>query len=176
MSQKKETTKKAKKTVSKELDLLIKRQTKGEEKTLKNELTLVEKLEAELKKRKKEAKQKLKGEEEKKIIQFGRSLMEEHGLEEPEQLHELVIGKQEETNSKKFSEQQNEALQKLITYGRELTNQPNKFIDINAVKHDLAYLHEVFEESEHQEEQEFDEEDEALDIKPIGKSTSSILL
>ena len=132
---------KTKKTITDELDLFIKRQTKGEEKTAKNELSLVKKLEAELKERKKEAKLKMKEEEDSQILKIARSIMKENKLETPEELSTFVVGKNTETA---LTAEQKEALKPLLQAGREVIDQPTKFIDLNTIKKHLTNLYQVF--------------------------------
>lgn len=135
--------KKSKKTITDELDLLIKRQTKGEEKTVENELTLVEKLEAELKEWKKEAKLKMKEEEDKRILEIARSIMKKNDLKTPEELSTLAVGKNTKTA---LTEAQEEALKPLLQAGREVLDQPTKFVDLNILKKQLSKLYQVFSE------------------------------
>ena len=134
---------KAKKTITDELDLLIKRQSKGEEKTAENELSLMEKLEAELKERKKEARQKMKEEEDKQILKIARSIMKQKELKNPEELTELLAGKSTGTT---LTAEQGEALKPLLQSGREIMDQPNKFLDLNVLKKQLTNLYQVFSE------------------------------
>lgn len=133
---------KTKKTITDELDLFIKRQTKGEEKTAKNELSLVEKLEAELKERKKEAKLKMKEEEDSQILKIARSIMKENKLETPEELSTFVVGKNTETA---LTAEQKEALNPLLQEGLEVMDQPTKFVDLNILKKQLAHLYQAFQ-------------------------------
>lgn len=135
--------KKAKKTITDELDLLIKRQSKGEEKTAENELSLVEKLEAELKERKKEARQKMKEEEDKQILKIARSIMKQKELKTPEELTDLLAGKSTGTS---LTAEQEEALKPLLQSGKEVLDQPNKFLDLNVLKKQLSSLYQVFSE------------------------------
>lgn len=134
---------KTKKTITDELDLLIKRQSKGEEKTAENELSLVEKLEAELKERKKEARQKMKEEEDKQILKIARSIMTQKELKNPEELTDLLAGKSTGTS---LTAEQEEALKPLLQSGREIMDQPNKFLDLNVLKKQLTNLYQVFSE------------------------------
>lgn len=134
---------KTKKTITDELDLLIKRQSKGEEKTAENELSLVEKLEAELKERKKEARQKMKEEEDKQILKIARSIMKKKELKNPEELTDLLAGKSTGTS---LTAEQEEALKPLLQSGREIMDQPNKFLDLNVLKKQLTNLYQVFSE------------------------------
>lgn len=122
---------KTKKTITDELDLLIKRQSKGEEKTAENELSLVEKLEAELKERKKEARQKMKEEEDKQILKIARFIMKQKELKNPEELTDLLAGKSTGTS---LTAEQEEALKPLLQSGKEIMDQPNKFLDLNVLK------------------------------------------
>lgn len=135
--------KKAKKTITDELDLLIKRQSIGEEKTAENELSLVEKLEAELKERKKEARQKLKEEEDKKILKAARSIMKQKELKTPEELTDLLAGTSTGTS---LTAEQGEALKPLLQSGKEIMDQPNKFLDLNVLKNQLSNLYQAFSE------------------------------
>lgn len=132
---------KAKKTITDELDLLIKRQSKGEEKTAENELSLVEKLEAELKERKKEARQKMKEEEDKQILKIARSIMKQKELKNPEELTDLLAGKSTGTS---LTAEQEEALKPLLQSGKEIMDQPNKFLDLNVLKNQLSNLYQAF--------------------------------
>lgn len=130
-----------KKTITDELDLLIKRQNKGEEKTIENELSLVEKLEAELKERKKEAKLKMKEEEDKKILEIARAIMKENDFKTPEELSKLAVGKPTKTA---LTAGQEEALKPLLQAGGEVLDQPTKFVDLNVLKKQLTHLYQVF--------------------------------
>ena len=132
---------KTKKTITDELDLLIKRQSKGEEKTAENELSLVEKLEAELKERKKEARQKMKEEEDKQILKIARSIMKQKELKNPEELTDLLAGKSTGTS---LTAEQEEALKPLLQSGKEIMDQPNKFLDLNVLKNQLSNLYQAF--------------------------------
>ena len=132
---------KTKKTITDELDLLIKRQSKGEEKTAENELSLVEKLEAELKERKKEARQKMKEEEDKQILKIARSIMKKKELKNPEELTDLLAGKSTGTS---LTAEQEEALKPLLQSGKEIMDQPNKFLDLNVLKNQLSNLYQAF--------------------------------
>lgn len=134
---------KTKKTITDELDLLIKRQSKGEEKTAENELSLVEKLEAELKERKKEARQKMKEEEDKQILKIARFIMKQKELKNPEELTDLLAGKSTGTS---LTAEQEEALKPLLQSGKEIMDQPNKFLDLNVLKNQLSNLYQVFSE------------------------------
>lgn len=131
-----------KKTITDELDLLIKRQNKGEEKTIENELSLVEKLEAELKERKKEAKLKMKEEEDKKILEIARSIMKENDFKTPEELSKLPVGKHTKTA---LTAEQEEALKPLLQEGLEVMDQPTKFVDLNVLKKQLTHLYQAFQ-------------------------------
>lgn len=133
--------KKSKKTITNELDLLIKRQTKGEAKTVENELSLVEKLESELKERKREAKLKMKEEEDKKIIEIARSIMKENDFKTPEELSKLPVGKD---TKPALTAEQEEALKPLLQAGLEVIDQPNKYLDLNILKNQLTHLYQVF--------------------------------
>lgn len=126
-----------KKTITDELDLLIKRQTKGEEKNLEIELSLVDKLEAELKERKKKARLKMKEEEDKKILKIAKNFMKEHGLRTSEEFSNI-------TKNRLLNEEQQEALEPLLQDGKEVINNPNKFLDINLVKKKLSNLYQIF--------------------------------
>lgn len=132
---------KTKKTITDELDLLIKRQSKGEEKTAENELSLVEKLEVELKERKKEARQKMKEEEDKQILKIARSIMKQKELKNPEELTDLLAGKSTGTS---LTAEQEEALKPLLQSGKEIMDQPNKFLDLNVLKNQLSNLYQAF--------------------------------
>ncbi|MER2132401.1 MAG: hypothetical protein ABS896_08280 [Carnobacterium inhibens] len=129
--------KKTKKSITDELDLLIKRQTNGSGNNLESELSLVEKLEAELKERKREAKVKLKEEEDKKLVVIARSLMKKNGFKNPEELVNL-------TSNRSLTEEQQEVLNGLLQDGKEVINQPTKFLDINATKTKLTHLYRAF--------------------------------
>lgn len=130
-----------KKTITDELDLLIKRQTKGEEKNLEIELSLVDKLEAELKERKKKARLKMKEEEDKKILKIAHLLMKRYDLKKPEELEALI---RETAMGKSLSQKQEEALKPLIEEGKQVVEYPSKFIDINSTKQKLKLLYQVF--------------------------------
>lgn len=129
--------KKTKKSITDELDLLIKRQTNGSGNNLESELSLVEKLEAELKERKREAKLKLKEEEDKKLVLIARSLMKKNGFKNPEELATL-------TRNGSLTEEQQDVLNGLLQDGKEVIHQPTKFLDINATKTKLTHLYRVF--------------------------------
>lgn len=129
--------KKTKKSITDELDLLIKRQTNGSGNNLESELSLVEKLEAELKERKREAKVKLKEEEDKKLVVIARSLMKKNGFKNPEELATL-------TRNGSLTEEQQDVLNGLLQDGKEVIHQPTKFLDINATKTKLTHLYRVF--------------------------------
>ena len=127
---------KTKKTITDELDLLIKRQTKGEQNP-EIELSLVDKLEAELKERKKKAKLKLKEEEDKKILAIAKTLMKENGLKKPEELSALA-------EKRGLNEEQQNALDSLLQEGREISKQPNKFLDLTSTRQKLSRLYQAF--------------------------------
>ncbi|MER2009242.1 MAG: hypothetical protein ABS939_17470 [Psychrobacillus sp.] len=129
--------KKTKKSITDELDLLIKRQTNGSGNNLESELSLVEKLEAELKERKREAKVKLKEEEDKKLVVIARSLMKKNGFKNPEELATL-------TRNGSLTEEQQDVLNGLLQDGKEVIHQPTKFLDINATKTKLTHLYRAF--------------------------------
>lgn len=129
--------KKTKKSITDELDLLIKRQTNGSGNNLESELSLVEKLEAELKERKREAKVKLKEEEDKKLVLIARSLMKKNGFKNPEELATL-------TRNGSLTEEQQDVLNGLLQDGKEVIHQPTRFLDINATKTKLTHLYRVF--------------------------------
>lgn len=129
--------KKTKKSITDELDLLIKRQTNGSGNNLESELSLVEKLEAELKERKREAKVKLKEEEDKKLVVIARSLMKKNGFKNPEELATL-------TRNGSLTEEQQDVLNGLLQDGKEVIHQPTRFLDINATKTKLTHLYRVF--------------------------------
>lgn len=126
-----------KKTITDELDLLIKRQTKGKENILETELSLVDKLEAELKERKKKARLKMKEEEDKKILKIAKSFMKENGLKSSEEFSSI-------TKSKLLNEKQQSALQPLLQDGKTFTDQPNKYLDIDLTKEKLSYLYQAY--------------------------------
>ena len=126
-----------KKTITDELDLLIKRQTKGKENILEMELSLVDKLEAELKERKKKARLKMKEEEDKKILKIVKIFMKENGLKSSEEFSII-------TKSRLLNEEQLEALEPLLQDGKEVINNPNKFLDINLTKQKLSHLYQHF--------------------------------
>ena len=126
-----------KKTITDELDLLIKRQTKGEEKNLEIELSLVDKLEAELKERKKKARLKMKEEEDKKILKIAKKFMKDNGLKNSEELSTL-------TKNRLLNEEEQEALEPLLQDGKEVIDQPNKYLDIVLTKQKLSHLYQVF--------------------------------
>lgn len=77
-------------SLEKEVELLLKRQTKNIEKTPENELSLVEKLEAELKIKKEEALKALKEKEEAKAKKLGLAVLKKYDVSNLEEL-ELAI-------------------------------------------------------------------------------------
>ena len=126
-----------KKTITNELDLLIRRQSKGKKKTVANELSIVEKLEEELKERKRESKRKMKEEEDKQTLKNARLLMKKLDIKNPQELESLTL-------HPALTQEQQEALNPLLHVGKEIMDQPNKFIDLNILKKQISLLYQSF--------------------------------
>lgn len=84
-------------SIEKEVELLLKRQSKEMEKTPENELSLVERLEEELKKKKEEAKKALKEKEEATAKKLGMAVLKKYDVSNLEEL-ELAISSEVVSN------------------------------------------------------------------------------
>lgn len=78
-------------SIEKEVELLLKRQSKEMEKTPENELSLVERLEEELKKKKEEAKKALKEKEEAKAKKLGLEILKHYEVSDLDELKNAII-------------------------------------------------------------------------------------
>lgn len=78
-------------TIEKEVELLLKRQSKEMDKTPENELSLVERLEEELKKKKEEAKKALKEKEEAKAKKLGLEILKHYEVSDLDELKNAII-------------------------------------------------------------------------------------
>lgn len=77
-------------TIEKEVELLLKRQSKEMEKTPENELSLVERLEEELKKKKEEAKKALQEKEEAAAKKLGLAVLKKYDVSNLEELEAAI--------------------------------------------------------------------------------------
>jgi hypothetical protein len=87
-------------SIEKEVELLLKRQSVGSEKTPENELSLVERLEEELKKKKQEAKKALKEKKEAKAKKLGMEILKEYEVSNLEELKKVLLPSNVESNAK----------------------------------------------------------------------------
>jgi hypothetical protein len=87
-------------SIEKEVELLLKRQSVGSEKTPENELSLVERLEEELKKKKQEAKKALKEKKEAKAKKLGMEILKEYEVSNLEELKKVLLPSNVERNAK----------------------------------------------------------------------------
>lgn len=85
-------------SIEKEVELLLKRQSRDIEKTPENELSLVERLEQELKKKKEEAKKALKEKEEAQAKKIGMEILKKYEVTNIEEL-ESIIGSNNNSSS-----------------------------------------------------------------------------
>ncbi|RBP57165.1 hypothetical protein DES36_1328 [Alkalibaculum bacchi] len=86
-------------SIEKEVELLLKRQSVGSEKTPENELSLVERLEEELKKKKQEAKKALKEKKEAEAKKLGMEILKEYEVSNLEELKKVLLPSNVESNS-----------------------------------------------------------------------------
>lgn len=77
-------------SIEKEVELLLKRQSRDTEKTPENELSLVERLETELKKKKEEAKKALKEKEEAQAKKIGMEVLKKYEVTSLEELESVI--------------------------------------------------------------------------------------
>ncbi len=77
-------------SIEKEVELLLKRQSRDTEKTPENELSLVERLETELKKKKEEAKKALKEKEEARAKKIGMEILKKYEVTSLEELESVI--------------------------------------------------------------------------------------
>ncbi len=77
-------------SIEKEVELLLKRQSRDTEKTPENELSLVERLETELKKKKEEAKKALKEKEEAQAKKIGMEILKKYEVTSLEELESVI--------------------------------------------------------------------------------------
>ena len=77
-------------SIEKEVELLLKRQSRDTEKTPENELSLVERLETELEKKKEEAKKALKEKEEAQAKKIGMEILKKYEVTSLEELESVI--------------------------------------------------------------------------------------